>query len=143
MIMHKYIIFRLCIHTAHDLIERIKINLIFLYFYKSFIEYPDKEFESSEFPSIRTDFSLNDIKTAVLRLNSVRLNLNIFNFNLLIQHDLKTILFKIKVAKHLRSKRFANGSLALNQPKLSFILNKENYMPYAYNVYQQKDSNRL
>ena len=52
------------------------------------------------------------------------------------------VLFKIKIAKNLRSKRFANGSLALNQPKLSFILNKENYMPYAYNVYQQKDSNR-
>jgi DIS3-like exonuclease 2 len=44
----------------------------------------------------------------------------------------------------LRKKRYLSGALALNQTKISFVLNKElDCMPYGYNVYQQKDSNRL
>ena len=49
----------------------------------------------------------------------------------------------LKIAKTLRHKRYLNGSLALNQTKISFVLNKEFGLPYGYNVYQQKDSNRL
>jgi hypothetical protein len=52
------------------------------------------------------------------------------------------ILKLIKVAKKLREKRYLNGSLALNQTKISFVLNKELGMPYGYNVYEQKDSNK-
>ena len=43
----------------------------------------------------------------------------------------------------MRKKRFENGCLTLNQAKLNFIINKDSHLPYAYNIYQQKDSNRL
>jgi DIS3-like exonuclease 2 len=81
-----------------------------------FIDNPNDEFDPKSFPSIRKKFNLDDIKTSVLNLHTV--------------------------AKQLRNKRFENGCLTLNQAKLNFIINKDSGMPYAYNVYQQKDSNR-
>lgn len=36
-----------------------------------FIENPDKEFDVEQFPSIRSEFTLNDIKQCVLNLNNV------------------------------------------------------------------------
>lgn len=84
-----------------------------------FIEEPDKYFDLAQFPTVRPEFDLNkDIKPAVLNLNAI--------------------------AVKLRQKRFANGCLVLNQPKLNFVLNREaGCMPYGYSIYQQKDSNRL
>ena len=49
----------------------------------------------------------------------------------------------LKIAQHLRGRRYENGCLALNQVKINFVLNKECGLPYGYNVFQQKDSNRF
>ena len=46
------------------------------------------------------------------------------------------------MAKELRAKRYEKGCLTLNQVKISFVLNKELGLPYGYNVYEQKDSNK-
>ncbi len=85
---------------------------------QKFIENPTKEFTNpDEFPKIRDGFTIAQVKDSVLNLDAI--------------------------ARNLRKKRYAQGCLALTQTKLSFILNKETSMPYAYNVYEQKDSNRL
>jgi DIS3-like exonuclease 2 len=80
---------------------------------------PDTHFDTAVFPVIRPAFDLNaHIKPAVLQLN--------------------------QLAVRLRQKRFAAGCLALNQAKLSFVLNREaGGLPYGYHVYEQRDSNRL
>ena len=85
---------------------------------QKFIENPDKDFTNpEEFPKIRDGFTLQQVKEAVLNLDNI--------------------------ARNLRKKRYNKGCLSLTQTKLSFIINKETSMPYAYNVYEQKDSNRL
>ena len=85
---------------------------------QKFIENPNKDFTNpDEFPKIRDGFTIKQVQQAVLSLD--------------------------KIARNLRKKRYNNGCLTLSQTKLSFILNKETSMPYAYNVYEQKDSNRL
>jgi len=43
----------------------------------------------------------------------------------------------------LRNKRLENGSLVLNQIKLSYNLSKESGLPLGFFVYEQKDSNIL
>ncbi len=84
-----------------------------------FIESPEAQFNPAEFPPVQPAFDLNaHIKPCVLNLH--------------------------KLAVRLREKRFNNGCLALNQVKLSFVLNREaGGLPYGYHVYEQKDSNRL
>ena len=85
---------------------------------QKFIENPDTDFTNpEEFPKIRDGFTLQQVKEAVLNLDNI--------------------------ARNLRKKRYNKGCLSLTQTKLSFIINKETSMPYAYNVYEQKDSNRL
>ncbi|RNA34144.1 DIS3-like exonuclease 2 isoform X1 [Brachionus plicatilis] len=81
------------------------------------IENPEKNFDLAEFPPIRKEFNLTQIKTTILNLQSI--------------------------AKALRQKRFKNGCLVLNQVKLNYVLNKDSGLPFGYSVYQQKDSNRL
>ena len=43
---------------------------------------------------------------------------------------------------NLRSKRFDDGALRLDQVKLQFALNPDTGLPCGYSVYEQKDSNR-
>lgn len=81
------------------------------------IDNPTKEYtDINEFPPIRSNSNINEIRQSVLNLN--------------------------KIAKKLRQKRYDNGCLTLNQIKISFILNKQTQSPYGCNVYEQKDSNR-
>lgn len=84
---------------------------------QKFIDESDRAFSVDEFPPIRREFSVDDIKQSVLNLHSI--------------------------SKHLRLNRQRNGCLSLNQVKLNFVLEKESGMPYGYYVYKQKDSNKL
>jgi DIS3-like exonuclease 2 len=54
----------------------------------------------------------------------------------------ESILNLFTISKNLRAKRYSNGCLTLNQVKISFILNSTNKLPFAYSVYEQKDSNK-
>jgi len=47
------------------------------------------------------------------------------------------------ISKFLRSRRFENGALRLDQPKLAFTLDGKTGMPSGCYVYQYKDSNRM
>ncbi|XP_071965434.1 DIS3-like exonuclease 2 [Antedon mediterranea] len=81
------------------------------------IQNPDKVFAENELPDILNNYKAEDIKRCVTNLN--------------------------KIATNLRRKRFDGGALRLDQPKLSFTLDKETGMPSGYSVYQLRDSNRL
>jgi DIS3-like exonuclease 2 len=72
--------------------------------------------DEQKFPAISERFSLEDVKDSVLNL--------------------------YEISKNLRARRYANGCLTLSQIKVCFLLNKSNKMPFAYDVYEQKDSNR-
>ncbi|XP_062504262.1 DIS3-like exonuclease 2 isoform X2 [Corticium candelabrum] len=48
-----------------------------------------------------------------------------------------------KIALNLRRKRFSEGALRIDQPKLSFSLDQDSGLPNGCGVYQLKDSNRL
>ena len=69
-----------------------------------------------QFPPISEQFKLEHIKESVINLN--------------------------RIAIGLRQNRYDNGCLTLNQVKLSFVLNKETFLPYGYQVYEQKASNK-
>jgi DIS3-like exonuclease 2 len=47
------------------------------------------------------------------------------------------------LAVKLRLKREANGALRLDQPKLSFFLDRETGLPQGYQLYEHRHSNRL
>lgn len=81
------------------------------------IENPQKSWNESEHPQIHGKFVLNDIIQRVQCLHSL--------------------------AVKLRSKRFVDGALRLDQSKLQFVLNSETQHPVGFSVYEQKDSNRL
>lgn len=58
--------------------------------------------------------------------------------------DLADIILKLqKLALILRENRKLNGALKIDQPKISFELNKENGIPISFHQYVIKDSNRL
>ncbi|KAK3104881.1 hypothetical protein FSP39_012289, partial [Pinctada imbricata] len=84
---------------------------------QGFIEDPDKDWNTDELPPISEGFTVDDIKKRVLGLN--------------------------KIAVNLRKGRFDNGALRLDQVKLQFSLDKETMMPNKYEVYEERDSNRL
>ncbi|CAG5131109.1 unnamed protein product, partial [Candidula unifasciata] len=84
---------------------------------QGFIEQPDKVWTRTELPSITNSFDVEDVKSRVLLLN--------------------------KIAVNLRKQRFDNGALRLDQVKLQYTLDGETGLPNGYFVYQQKDSNRL
>lgn len=48
-----------------------------------------------------------------------------------------------RIAKILRRKRFENGALRLDQPKVVFTLSPENGEPEDWSVYEQKDAHRM
>ncbi|KAK2579698.1 hypothetical protein KPH14_011045 [Odynerus spinipes] len=48
-----------------------------------------------------------------------------------------------KLSEKMRLKRFADGALRIDQPKLHVVIDKESGLPLSYNISEQKDSNRL
>ncbi|CAG0897653.1 unnamed protein product [Darwinula stevensoni] len=62
-------------------------------------------------------------------------------------HDLAEVYEKVKmlhgISQKLRARRFRNGALRLDQPKLSFTLDHGTGMPNGFFVYELKESNRL
>ena len=97
---------------------------------KSFIENPTREFYVSEFPPIREQFSLDEIKTCVLNLYMV---LKFFFSKTQKSYLIFLFLFD-QLSKSLRAKRFENGCLTLNQVKINFVINKECGLPYGYTL---------
>lgn len=81
------------------------------------LDFPDKEWSEGELPSIDQPWTVQVISHKVNLLQ--------------------------KLAVHLRRKRHDNGALRLDQPKLSFSLDKESGLPQGYKVYEQRQSNRL
>ncbi|UJR26589.1 hypothetical protein I4U23_007909 [Adineta vaga] len=79
------------------------------------IDHPDKQFQTSDFPPITNNYSVNDITRTVLQL--------------------------YEISKVLRSKRV--GALTLNQPKLQYNMKADTKIPMSFSIYQQKESNRL
>lgn len=76
-----------------------------------------KNWEASEFPTVYNDFTINDCAKTVCNL-----------------HNLAVV---------LRKKRFSSGALAINQPKLSFEIDKETCEPLSYSLYTLHESNWL
>ncbi|XP_015915494.1 DIS3-like exonuclease 2 [Parasteatoda tepidariorum] len=84
---------------------------------QSMIENPNKVWSSTEHPEIYGGFHINDVIKRVNQLNAL--------------------------AVKLREQRFSNGALRLDQVKLQFTLDSETGLPSGFNVYMQKDSNKL
>lgn len=82
------------------------------------LENPTKnDWNESDFPDICNGYTVSDISKIVNKLQ--------------------------KIALILRNKRFENGALKIDQPKLSFQLDPVTGKPLKYSVYELKDSNRL
>lgn len=81
------------------------------------IENPDCEFGVDQLPNISGGFSETDVKSVVNRLNNV--------------------------ARILRDRRFKNGALRIDQPKLMFQLNPRNGEPEEWTIYELKDAHRM
>ena len=62
-------------------------------------------------------------------------------------HDLAEVYERVKmlhgITQKLRARRFRNGALRLDQPKLSFTLDHDTGMPNGFFIYELKESNRL
>lgn len=80
------------------------------------IENPDSECLEDELPTIH-DFTVKDISLVVNRLNNI--------------------------AKIMRKRRFDNGALSIDQPKLTFDLNPKNGQPEEWSIYELKDAHRM
>ncbi|KOC68745.1 DIS3-like exonuclease 2 [Habropoda laboriosa] len=83
---------------------------------QKFIEHPENNW-SDDFLKINGNFSINDL--------SMKVN---------ILHDLAT---------QIRAKRFQNGALQIDQPKLHVRIDKITSLPISYCIEEQHDSNRL
>ncbi|XP_014859932.1 PREDICTED: DIS3-like exonuclease 2 [Poecilia mexicana] len=81
------------------------------------IEAPERLFPPDELPPIDAEHTVDEIHQAVLHLHSI--------------------------AKNLRAQRFLGGALRLDQPKLSFTLDKETMMPQGCYIYEYRDCNKL
>uniref|UniRef100_A0A3P9N1Q2 DIS3-like exonuclease 2 n=1 Tax=Poecilia reticulata TaxID=8081 RepID=A0A3P9N1Q2_POERE len=81
------------------------------------IEAPERLFPPDELPPIDAEHTVDEIHQAVLHLNSI--------------------------AKNLRAQRFLGGALRLDQPKLSFTLDKETMTPQGCYIYEYRDCNKL
>ncbi|XP_068219818.1 uncharacterized protein Dis3l2 isoform X3 [Palaemon carinicauda] len=84
---------------------------------QTMIEDPQKEWAEDEIPKITGGYTPRDISKVVNNLHAI--------------------------AKHLRTKRFDEGALRLDQVKIAFCLDHETGMPNGYYEYIIKDSNRL
>nr|CAD7398537.1 unnamed protein product [Timema poppensis] len=80
------------------------------------IEYPKKEWSASELPEIKGGFQPSQLSEVVNHLHHIALK--------------------------LRSKRFENGALRIDQTKLIFLLDPSNGAPAAFNTYINKESHR-
>ncbi|XP_005804662.1 DIS3-like exonuclease 2 [Xiphophorus maculatus] len=81
------------------------------------IEAPERLFPPDELPPIDAEHTVDEIHQAVLHLHSI--------------------------AKNLRAQRFLGGALRLDQPKLSFTLDKETMTPQGCYIYEYRDCNKL
>lgn len=81
------------------------------------IENPERTWDKSEHPELFGNFSIYDVIKRVYELHML--------------------------AVKLREKRFLDGALRLDQVKLEFTLDAETGLPSGFNVYVQKDSNKL
>lgn len=79
------------------------------------IDYPDCEF--NEMPDIVNGFKQRQISVVVNQLNGL--------------------------AKILRERRFKNGALRIDQPKLMFQLSAVNGEPEEWSIYELKDAHRM
>lgn len=77
----------------------------------------EKNWDKSEFPTVFNGYAVNDCATAVCHLH--------------------------KLAAVMRKRRFDNGALAINQPKLSFEIDRETCEPLSYSLYILHESNWL
>lgn len=75
----------------------------------------NKIWNESEFPTIYNGYTVNDCAKAVCYLH--------------------------KIAEIMRRRRFNNGALAINQPKLSFEIDKVTCEPLSYSLYILHESN--
>ncbi|XP_025193320.1 DIS3-like exonuclease 2 [Melanaphis sacchari] len=83
-----------------------------------FLENPDKkDWDESEFPTVYNGYTINDCATAVSHLH--------------------------KLAAVMRERRFSSGALAINQPKLSFEIDRATCEPLSYSLYILHESNWL
>lgn len=81
-----------------------------------FLENPDKKnWDESEFPTVYNGYTISNCAAAVCHLH--------------------------KLASVMRKKRFDNGALAINQPKLSFEIDRATCEPLSYSLYILKESN--
>lgn len=80
------------------------------------MENPKKtDWDESEFPTVYNNFTVKDCAIAVCHLH--------------------------KLAAVMRSKRFDSGALAINQPKLSFEIDRSTCEPISYSLYILHESN--
>ncbi|XP_025424900.1 DIS3-like exonuclease 2 isoform X2 [Sipha flava] len=85
---------------------------------QTFLENQDKKnWEASDFPTVYNGFTIDDCAKVVCNLH--------------------------KLAVVLRKKRFDSGALAINQPKLSFEIDRETCEPLSYSLYTLHESNWL
>lgn len=83
-----------------------------------FLENPNKkDWDESEFPTVYNGYTINDCATAVSHLH--------------------------KLAAVMRERRFSSGALAINQPKLSFEIDRATCEPLSYSLYILHESNWL
>ena len=81
------------------------------------LESPQRTWKPEELPEIRPPWTSGSISEKVNLLQSIAVN--------------------------LRQKREASGALRLDQPKLSFRLDKESGFPQGFKMYEHRHSNRL
>lgn len=82
-----------------------------------FLDNPTGEIDTALFPPISCGFSLSDIRTAVLNLNTLALK--------------------------LRQNRFGNGAIRIDQVKIGFTWDAETKTPNGFYPYVRKDSHKL
>lgn len=76
-----------------------------------------KNWKASEFPTVYNGYTIDDCAKTVCHLH--------------------------KLAVVMRKKRFNSGALAINQPKLSFEIDKNTCEPLSYSLYTLHESNWL
>lgn len=84
---------------------------------QGFISEPDKTWEANQLPPIFGEVPSNVVKEKVLQL--------------------------YQLSKHLKNRRKLNGTLRLDQAKVSFTLDPESCLPLGWSVYQQLESMSL
>ncbi|OZC06512.1 hypothetical protein X798_06500 [Onchocerca flexuosa] len=84
---------------------------------QDFIVHPERDFAPSELPEIYNGRKSDEVKEAILRLH--------------------------KIAVILKRKRFENGSLYLDMPKLNFALDEMSGMPNGLSLRERKESSFL